>query len=100
MNATDIAEPSQTVRVLPSWISPSMPARDIVVGSMLAPIGVTLTARSPNDEIVRVATLVHHALPRFGSGPSPTIAIAGLNPHAGEGGALGDEPEHFQFTRA
>ncbi|MBX7196693.1 MAG: hypothetical protein K1X94_31865 [Sandaracinaceae bacterium] len=41
--------PSQTVRVLPSWISPSMPARDIVVGSMLAPIGVTLTARSDAD---------------------------------------------------
>lgn len=45
------------------------------------------------DEIVRVATLVHHALPRFGSGPSPTIAIAGLNPHAGEHGHIGTEEQ-------
>lgn len=45
-------------------------------------------------EIVRVATLVHEALPKFGA---PTgrrkIAIAGLNPHAGEHGHIGREEQ-------
>ncbi len=40
---------SQTVRLLSSWTSPAMPARDIVTGSMLAPIGVSLTGRSDPD---------------------------------------------------
>jgi 4-hydroxythreonine-4-phosphate dehydrogenase len=42
-------------------------------------------------EIMRVGTLVHEALPRFGSPPRPKIAIAGLNPHAGEHGHIGLE---------
>lgn len=46
------------------------------------------------SEIVRVATLVHEALPRFGSpGARPKIAIAGLNPHAGEHGHIGTEEQ-------
>lgn len=45
-------------------------------------------------EIVRVATLVHEALPRFGSVTRrPKIAIAGLNPHAGEHGHIGREEQ-------
>jgi len=45
-------------------------------------------------EIVRVATLVHKALPRFGAASSrPKIAIAGLNPHAGEHGHIGTEEQ-------
>ena len=42
-------------------------------------------------EIIRVATLVHEALPKFGASRRRKIAIAGLNPHAGEGGLFGDE---------
>ena len=45
------------------------------------------------SEIVRVATLVHEALPKFGSTSTPKIAIAGLNPHAGEHGHIGAEEQ-------
>lgn len=45
------ANPSlaQTVRVLSSFISPSMPMRDIVAASRLAPIGVSVVGRSDAD---------------------------------------------------
>lgn len=47
----------------------------------------TLTA----DRIVQVAGIAHAALKRdFGIG-APRLAIAGLNPHAGEHGMMGDE---------
>lgn len=48
----------------------------------------TLT-RELLDEIV---DLTHQALPRFGI-LSPRLALAGLNPHAGEDGLMGDEEQ-------
>lgn len=47
------------------------------------------------SEIIRVATLVHEALPKFGAAGDGrrTIAIAGLNPHAGEHGHIGTEEQ-------
>jgi 4-hydroxythreonine-4-phosphate dehydrogenase len=42
------------------------------------------------DEIVRVGFLLKNFLHRRGT-PEPRIAVAGLNPHAGESGALGRE---------
>ena len=42
------------------------------------------------DEIVRVGLLLHDFLRRRGIA-KPRIAVAGLNPHAGESGALGRE---------
>ncbi len=57
-------------------------------------------------EIIRVATLVHEALPRFGVATGRRkIAIAGLNPHAGEHGHIGREeqevfPEALSALRA
>jgi 4-hydroxythreonine-4-phosphate dehydrogenase len=42
------------------------------------------------DEIVRVGLLLHDFLRRRGI-QTPRIAVAGLNPHAGESGALGRE---------
>jgi 4-hydroxythreonine-4-phosphate dehydrogenase len=42
------------------------------------------------DEIVRVGLLLHQFLLRRGI-KTPRIAVAGLNPHAGESGALGSE---------
>jgi 4-hydroxythreonine-4-phosphate dehydrogenase len=42
------------------------------------------------SEIVRVGLLLHDFLARRGHA-SPRIAVAGLNPHAGESGALGRE---------
>ena len=44
-------------------------------------------------EIIRVATLVHKALPKFGASGRRKIAIAGLNPHAGEHGHIGREEQ-------
>ena len=41
--------------------------------------------------IVRVATTTHAALRRDFGIDAPRLAVAGLNPHAGEEGALGDE---------
>jgi 4-hydroxythreonine-4-phosphate dehydrogenase len=45
------------------------------------------------DSIVEVGRIPHAALrDQFGIAP-PRLAVAGLNPHAGEGGALGDDEE-------
>ena len=44
------------------------------------------------DEIVRVGKLLHGFLQRR-LGRTPRIAVAGLNPHAGEHGRFGDEEE-------
>lgn len=43
------------------------------------------------DAIAHTARLTHHALQRDFGIASPRLALAGLNPHAGEGGALGRE---------
>ena len=44
------------------------------------------------DLLTNVIELSARELPRFGV-PSPRLALAGLNPHAGEEGLLGDEEE-------
>jgi 4-hydroxythreonine-4-phosphate dehydrogenase len=49
------------------------------------------------DLVTRIVRLVHRELPRFGS--RGTIALCGLNPHAGEGGLLGSE-EHAVLAPA
>lgn len=50
-----------------------------------------VTALLDEDLIVRTARVVHRGLQqRFGMA-RPRLVLAGLNPHAGEGGALGDE---------
>ena len=43
------------------------------------------------ERIDHVARVVHHALKRDFNVADPRLAVAGLNPHAGEGGALGRE---------
>lgn len=43
------------------------------------------------DEIARIARLVHRSLAGPWGIASPKIAIAALNPHAGDGGLFGDE---------
>lgn len=43
------------------------------------------------DAICAVARITHAALQRDFAIAQPTIAVAGLNPHAGEGGAMGRE---------
>lgn len=44
------------------------------------------------DSVGSVIELTHDALRELGVG-SPTIAVAGLNPHASDGGLLGEEEE-------
>jgi 4-hydroxythreonine-4-phosphate dehydrogenase len=44
-----------------------------------------------SDAIVHAARVTHRALSRDFGISEPRIAVAGLNPHAGEGGAMGDE---------
>ncbi|HEX6363060.1 MAG TPA: 4-hydroxythreonine-4-phosphate dehydrogenase PdxA, partial [Albitalea sp.] len=42
------------------------------------------------DAVVETIRIAHAASARWGQ-PAPRIAVAGLNPHAGEGGLFGDE---------
>jgi 4-hydroxythreonine-4-phosphate dehydrogenase len=44
------------------------------------------------DRLEETIVLAASELPRFGH-PSPRLALAGLNPHAGEGGLMGTEEE-------
>ena len=44
------------------------------------------------ERVEQTIELTHESLPLFGI-PSPRLAVAGLNPHAGEGGVLGDEDD-------
>ena len=53
----------------------------------LREVAAVLTTRAVRDAIVLVA----EALVRDFDIAAPRIAVAGLNPHAGEGGLLGDE---------
>ncbi|MBK9069873.1 MAG: 4-hydroxythreonine-4-phosphate dehydrogenase PdxA [Myxococcales bacterium] len=55
----------------------------------LAEVPRALTA----DKIVAVASLLHAALRDDFAIASPRLGIVGLNPHAGEGGALGHEEQ-------
>jgi 4-hydroxythreonine-4-phosphate dehydrogenase len=43
------------------------------------------------DSLCEVAAILARELSRYWSIPRPRIAVCGLNPHAGEGGHLGDE---------
>jgi 4-hydroxythreonine-4-phosphate dehydrogenase len=46
------------------------------------------------ESIAGIVDLTAREMPRFGIA-APRIALAGLNPHAGEGGLLGDEDERI-----
>lgn len=46
------------------------------------------------ERILKVLALTHAAVRRLGI-EKPRLAVAGLNPHAGEGGLFGDEEEKF-----
>jgi 4-hydroxythreonine-4-phosphate dehydrogenase len=43
------------------------------------------------DSLTRIATIMDHDLKKWWGIEHPRIAVCGLNPHAGEGGHLGDE---------
>jgi 4-hydroxythreonine-4-phosphate dehydrogenase len=46
------------------------------------------------DSVLQTLRITHAAVPAWAGG-SPRIAVAGLNPHAGEGGLFGDEEQRF-----
>jgi 4-hydroxythreonine-4-phosphate dehydrogenase len=53
-------------------------------------------SRISADKVLRIIRLVHRSLPQWGV-PTPRIAVAAMNPHAGEEGLLGgEEQEHIQ----
>ncbi len=56
------------------------------------------TARVTQASVLKAITLAHKALKRMGV-HAPRVAVAGLNPHAGEDGLFGDE-ERLHITPA
>ena len=68
------------LRVVP--ITTHIPLRDVAT---------TLTI----DDVVGAARLAWRALVEQLQLPTPTMAVAGLNPHAGDGGLFGDEEERI-----
>jgi 4-hydroxythreonine-4-phosphate dehydrogenase len=76
--------------------------RMMLVGSRLRVILVTThiaLARVPtalsSERILRTITMTAQHLSRFHGLTPPRLAVAGLNPHAGESGAFGDEEERL-----
>lgn len=59
----------------------------VTIHTPLADVPRAVTA----ERIVETALVTHHALKRDFGVPSPRLALAGLNPHAGEGGSIGRE---------
>ena len=57
------------------------------------PLRVAIERVRP-ERILKVLQLTHDAVRRLGI-ERPRLAVAGLNPHAGEGGLFGDEEEKF-----
>ncbi len=47
------------------------------------------------DVVLDTLRIAHRAAAAWSGAAAPRIAVAGLNPHAGEGGLLGDEEERF-----
>lgn len=66
----------------------------VVLTSIHVPLKQAIETLSA-ERVEDIARLTHTALKRdFGIG-EPRLALAGLNPHAGEGGTLGDEEERL-----
>ncbi len=61
----------------------------VVLVSIHLPLAEAIRAVTPDAEL-RAIRLAHAAARDFGI-PSPRVAVAGLNPHAGEDGGLGHE---------
>jgi 4-hydroxythreonine-4-phosphate dehydrogenase len=76
-----------------------MPVMMLVAPALrVVPVTIHVSLRTALDQlttdlIVATATLAHAALHQDFALNSPRLAIAGLNPHAGEGGALGTEDQ-------
>ena len=66
----------------------------VVPATIHIPLAAVPQALTP-DLLRQTITLTHHAMQRDFGIAAPRIAVAGLNPHAGEGGAMGQEEVHW-----
>lgn len=62
----------------------------VVLATIHIPLAAVPAALT-RDVLDAIIELTARELPRFGGGRSPRLALAGLNPHAGEAGVLGGE---------
>ena len=76
---------------------PPRPVRMMLANEQLRTVLVTIhlslkdaIAAVSFDAVLETIRIAHAAAARWGQ-PQPRIAVAGLNPHAGEGGLFGDE---------
>jgi 4-hydroxythreonine-4-phosphate dehydrogenase len=76
---------------------PPVPVRMMLANEELRTVLVTIHVslreaieRVTYDAVLDTIRIAHGAAARWGQ-PAPRIAVAGLNPHAGEGGLFGDE---------
>ena len=82
-----LADATGTPRVVMMLASPSMRVVLVTTHLPLRNVATAITAEAVRETI----RITHHDLvTRFGL-TEPRIAVCGLNPHAGEGGHLGDE---------
>lgn len=63
----------------------------VVLATVHVPLS-EVTRRLTRVRLERVIRIAHESLPKFGYS-NPRLALAGLNPHAGEGGLIGIEEE-------
>ena len=82
-----LADLADIDRVVMMLVAPDLRVVPVTIHIALAEVPAALTARLICDT-VRIATA---ALSRDFSVTAPRLAVAGLNPHAGEGGAMGRE---------
>ncbi|MBF0307721.1 MAG: 4-hydroxythreonine-4-phosphate dehydrogenase PdxA, partial [Alphaproteobacteria bacterium] len=74
-------------RVVMMLACPALRVVPVTIHIALRDVFAALTA----DEIVTQGRITANALRRDFGIDAPRLAVAGLNPHAGEGGAMGDE---------
>ncbi|GAB6054433.1 4-hydroxythreonine-4-phosphate dehydrogenase PdxA [Magnetospira thiophila] len=78
---------SQSTRPVMMLACPELRVIPVTIHVSLAEAARGLTT----EAIIETATITHDALRRDFGIDRPRLAIAGLNPHAGEGGAMGSE---------
>ncbi|MBY8975653.1 4-hydroxythreonine-4-phosphate dehydrogenase PdxA [Rhodobacteraceae bacterium NNCM2] len=82
-----LAELGGVTRSVMMLAGPSLKVVPVTIHIPLADVPKALT----HDDIVETARITAQALTRDYGIAAPRLAIAGLNPHAGEGGAMGRE---------
>jgi 4-hydroxythreonine-4-phosphate dehydrogenase len=76
-----------------------LPVMLLIAGTMRVALATThlplraVSAALGADRLTQILTIVGHDLRRDFGLQTPRIAVCGLNPHAGEGGYLGDEEQ-------